>query len=138
MPLITPELAREYQRRAAESRRRKAAIGRAKEPPQDPGAMAAPHATPPATAPDQFNARALARVRAQMERVLDATDALLARKDAQGQPVAPDPKALDQYASALSRLREVARQLAGEPLPGSLRPEPRKTRESGIKGLLGE
>jgi cell pole-organizing protein PopZ len=137
MPLWDSATARQMQAKSADARRRNAATKRATEPPQEPGAVASPAATPPATGPDQFNARALARVRAQMERVLDATDALLARNDAQGQPVAPDPKALDQYASALSRLREVARQLAGEPLPGSLRPEPAR-KANHLGAMLGE
>jgi hypothetical protein len=64
---------------------------------------------------DDYVARRLARVRAQ----LDTLDDLIAAEMASGKP---DAQRLDRYASAQSRLAVQEQQLAGRPLPGSRRP----------------
>ena len=64
---------------------------------------------------DDYVARRLARVRAQ----LDTLDDLIAAEMASGKP---DAQRLDRYASAQARLATQEQQLAGRPLPGSRRP----------------
>jgi hypothetical protein len=81
-----------------------------------------PHAAQPVTAvaaqttaADDFSSLRLVRVREELTRL----DKLLKAET--------DPVKLDKLASALSRLAEQERQLAGRPLPGSLRPASRPT-----------
>lgn len=57
-----------------------------------------------------FQRTRLSRVRAQLNRL----DRLMMEEQ--------DPAKLDRIASAMSRLSEIERQLAGRPMPGSLRP----------------
>lgn len=106
--LITRETAREYARKANEAKRAK---------------QAALLANPPAPAsdpakPDPYLSAKLGRVRKQIE----AVDKLIES--------ASDPQAVDRFAAALARLYEIERQLAGRPLPGSLRPTGKPTQQS--------
>jgi hypothetical protein len=71
------------------------------------------------TAADDFSSLRLVRVREELTRL----DKLLKAET--------DPVKLDKLASALSRLAEQERQLAGRPLPGSLRPTG-KTMNAGM------
>ena len=64
---------------------------------------------PPPT-DDSYIQKRLHRVRGQIELISDYIDK------------AKDPMEMDKYASALSRLSELERQLANRPLPGSRRP----------------
>ena len=59
---------------------------------------------------DDYTLRRLARVRLQLDRL----DAMIQTET--------DPQRLDRLASAQAKLAEQERQLAGRPLPGSLRP----------------
>jgi hypothetical protein len=63
----------------------------------------------PDTADPYINAR-LSRVREQLDRI----DVMMTKET--------DPQKLDRLASAQAKLAEQERQLAGRPLPGSLRP----------------
>jgi len=76
-------------------------------------------ALPPLQA-DNYTVQKLVRVRVQLARL----DDLLDSED--------DPAKLDRLASAIARLSELERQLAGRPLPGSYRPMPeRSSRNKG-------
>lgn len=101
--LITPETAREYSRKAAEARRAKKA------------ALASAAAPLPPEPPD-YTARRLVRVRKQLARL----DSMIEQET--------DPVRLDRLASAQSRLAIQEQNLAGRPLPGSLRPQPEPKR----------
>ena len=111
---FTPLNARENAAKALASRRanylaaKEAINGQSLQQPPPP-AMAAE-----SPAADQFSRARLARVRAELTRLDDLLKA------------ETDPVKLDKLASALSRLAEQERQLAGRPLPGSLRPGPEK------------
>ncbi len=70
--------------------------------------------TPPSPIADPFPVRLLARTRTRINSLMDAMTA------------ETDPAKIDRLASALARLAELERQLAGRPLPGSLRPSQRK------------
>jgi hypothetical protein len=59
---------------------------------------------------DDYSVRTLARVREQIDQLAD-----MMKKE-------KDPARLDRLAAAFAKLSEVERQLAGRPLPGSLRP----------------
>lgn len=63
--------------------------------------------------PDDFTLVTLSRVRDQMSLLAD-----MMKKE-------KDPARLDRLAAAFGKLAEVERQLAGRPLPGSLRPSNR-------------
>jgi hypothetical protein len=71
---------------------------------------------------DSYVAANLARVRKQLDKVAE----MLLRED--------DPAKIDRLASAQSRLAEQERQLAGRPLPGSLRPnnKPERNRPDAL------
>lgn len=102
---FTRENAREFAARG-NAKKAELAAARLAIPPEPPRA-AEPE---PAPRDDEFSARKLARVREQIERL----DAMLLE--------ATEPQAVDRLASALSRLYEIERLLAGRPLPGSLKP----------------
>ncbi len=72
----------------------------------------------------------LARVRVQLNGIADKINGLVQRNEF-------DAKQLDQLASAFSRLSEIERQLAGRPLPGSLRPTTEKPR-GRMARMLGD
>ena len=79
----------------------------------------APPIPQPAPMPaDNFRDKTLLRVRAQIESLLDD---LSIERDAQKK---------DRLASALGRLNEIERQLAGRPMPGSLKPSSKQSRSS--------
>jgi hypothetical protein len=59
---------------------------------------------------DDFTLRSLSRVRYQLERL----DGMMKTET--------DPARLDRLAAAFGKLSEVERQLAGRPMPGSLKP----------------
>ena len=63
-----------------------------------------------------FPSRTLSRVRAQIETLLDD----LGKER--------DPQRIDRLASALGRLNEIEHQLAGRPMPGSLKPGAKQPR----------
>lgn len=86
-------------------------------PPQGEIAVAADDASP-----DAFLQARLARVRMQLNRL----DTLI--------EIETDPAKIDKLASATARLAEQERQLAGRPLPGSLRPSapPKRTMFDGL------
>lgn len=65
--------------------------------------------------PDDYMLRRLTRVRGQLDRL----DVMMQTET--------DPQKLDRLASAQAKLAEQERQLAGRPLPGSLRPSNRPT-----------
>lgn len=74
----------------------------------------------------------LATVRKQL-------DALDKRMDEQLVKEPLDPLAIDQISRALGRLAEIERQLAGRPMPGSLRPRQAKDeRRRGGKSDLSD
>ena len=75
-----------------------------------------PAIAPAATPEDGFAAKTLVRVRRQIESLLDD---LSIERDAQKK---------DRLASALGRLNEIERQLAGRPMPGSLKPSAKQPR----------
>ena len=64
----------------------------------------------PLPADNSYSERRLSRVRNQIESLSDMLD----KED--------DAQKLDRLASAIARLSEIERQLAGRPLPGSRRP----------------
>jgi len=70
-------------------------------------------------AQDSFAGKTLGRVRKQIALVQDAID---------GSIDSGESKQLKEYTDALSRLAEIERQLAGRPLPGSLRPKQEKSK----------
>ena len=70
---------------------------------------------------DCFAGKTLGRVRRQIALVQDAID---------GSIESGESKQLKEYTDALSRLAEIERQLAGRPLPGSLRPDKPKTKRT--------
>jgi hypothetical protein len=76
---------------------------------------ASPAMAAEAPATDDFSRARLACVRKQLNRIDDMMK------------TETDPAKLDKLASALSRLAEQERQLAGRPLPGSLRPKEPKS-----------
>jgi hypothetical protein len=45
---------------------------------------------------------------------------------------ATEPNAVDRLATALAKLSELERTLAGRPLPGTLKPEPAKSKELSL------
>ena len=118
VPLITCELAREYQRRAALARRRNGATLPQIAPPQEPQDSA----TAPARAGDAFLRERLKRVRAQLDRI----DAMLATET--------DVAKLDRLAAASSRLEEQERRLSDRSLPAVRRVSPPPARAG--KSLL--
>lgn len=67
----------------------------------------------PLTPPDSYTGDRLSRVRSQLDRL----DVMMQTET--------DPQRLDRLASAQAKLAEQERQLAGRPLPGSLRPSNR-------------
>jgi len=121
MPQFTRETAREAQRKSAESRRANRMAGGQEKP------QAAPQ-NPPA---DEFVSVRLARVRTQLNGIADKIDVVVKRDEF-------DAKQLDQLASAFSRLSEIERQLAGRPLPGSLRPAAEKPRRGAGSRVFGD
>ena len=111
MALFTRENAREMSAKANYVRWHK----------PDPEPKPEPKAETPAIAPavipeDGFAGKTLARVRKQIESLLDC----LSKED--------DPQRIDRLASALGRLNEIERQLAGRPMPGSLKPSSKPAR----------
>jgi hypothetical protein len=82
-----------------------------------------------------FPKKQLLRVRRQLELLAAQTMDELQKQ----QPEKPDAQRLDRLASATARLSEVERQLAGRPMPGSLRPRAAKEeRRRGGKSDLSE
>ena len=79
--------------------------------------LAAEHLTE--LAQDSFAGKTLGRVRKQIALVQDAIDGAIENGES---------KQLKEYTDALSRLAEIERQLAGRPLPGSLRPKQEKSK----------
>ena len=77
-----------------------------------------PAIAPAAIPEDGFADKTLVRVRKQIESLLDD---LSIERDAQKK---------DRLASALGRLNEIERQLAGRPIPGSLKPSSKQSRSS--------
>ena len=72
----------------------------------------------PAQQTEAYIAKRLVRVRKQ----IDLLSAMLEEEQ--------DPNKIDRLASAIAKLSELERQLAGRPLPGSLKPSsPRSTRQ---------
>ena len=95
-PFITSENARELQRLGVEARLARQKL-------QEERLKLAEESL-------DFPSRTLSRVRAQIETLLDD----LGKER--------DPQRIDRLASALGRLNEIERQLAGRPMPGSLKP----------------
>lgn len=102
-------------KRSWEKRRAKAAAFKTVAP--LPAISAMPNA--PALEDGGYSARTLTRVRKQVKLVQDAIDKAL---------MAEEAKPLKDFTDALSRLAEIERQLAGRPLPGSLRPKQEKSK----------
>jgi hypothetical protein len=111
---FTPLTARENAAKALASRKANYLAAKATKNGQSlqPPSTSVLAAETPAT--DEFSRARLARVRAQLNRIDDLLEAEV------------DPQRLDKLASAQSRLAEQERQLAGRPLPGSLRPTAEK------------
>jgi hypothetical protein len=93
--------------RSAQARKERAAA-KLLEPPK-------PQPVPELEPARDYEARRLHRTRAQLEILASLIDREMARRH-------PDPAKLDKFASALERLEEVERKMAGRPLPGSLKP----------------
>lgn len=70
---------------------------------------------------DTFPAKILSRVRKQIASVMDSLEQALTDPE-------PDSKRCKDMSDCLSRLAELERQLAGRPLPGSMRPSAAKVR----------
>lgn len=102
MPFITAENAAELARKSHEAKRAKAERVQAE--------VNEALKQQVATDSTDFISQRLSRVRAQLVRL----DALASQED--------DPKRIREYADATSRLQEQERQLAGRPLPGTLKP----------------
>ena len=101
-PFITSENARELQRLGVEARLARQKL-------QEERLKLAEESL-------DFPSRTLSRVRAQIETLLDD----LGKER--------DPQRIDRLASALGRLNEIERQLAGRPMPGSLKPSAKQPR----------
>lgn len=104
---LTPEKAREAAIRSHNARR----LAKLVQPTKQPSTQeqSTEHAQPA----DAFTLVTLSRVRDQMSLLAD-----MMKKE-------KDPARLDRLAAAFGKLAEVERQLAGRPLPGSLRPSNR-------------
>lgn len=114
-PKFTPEQAREAALKSHEAQRmRKLALTLAQ--PADPA-----HDLAPKAKPDDYMLRRLTRVRGQLDRL----DEMMRTE--------MDPQKLDRIASAQAKLAEQERQLAGRPLPGSLRPTGKQSAASMIE-----
>ncbi len=108
MALITPQTAKEMAARSHQARNERIEKLRIAANPV------------PLPADDSYVQRRLYRVREQIEML----STMLDNED--------DPQRIDRLASALARLSETERQLAGRPLPGSLKPSsPRQQRQVG-------
>lgn len=107
--MITPENAREFQRLGV-MRRKQNQRELAEKELQAAIALIAP------VVPDDYIATKLVRVRQHLARMDDLLES------------ERDPHAIDRLASAMSKLSEIERILAGRPLPGSRKPsaEPRR------------
>ena len=82
-------------------------------------------ATEPAQIADDYISKKLLRVRKQLARL----DDLLDEED--------EPALIDRLASAIGRLSEIERNLAGRPLPGSRKPAPdRPDRRQSRTGIM--
>jgi len=112
----TAEQAREYQAKAVEARAKNTAIRESER--QLAAAVE--------QLQNDFPKSRLARVRSQLIR-LD----LMMEKET-------DPQRLDRIASAQVRLAEHERQLAGRPMPGSLRPSRPGRRQSHLAAPVGD
>ena len=121
MPLITAETAREYQSRAAESRRRNRQAGGNGEPQDRPLS---------ADDMDEFRVERLACTRAQIE----AVDSAISKEFAK--PEGVDALNVERLARAKVALVDVEMLLRREPKPGCLRPTDKPAR-SGIAAELG-
>ncbi len=103
MALLDTQTAKELAAKSHEARRRNKELREAEQHmPQPEPQIAQPK-------PDYISDR-LARVRTQIDMLSDMLEA------------EEDPNKLDRLANAISRMSELERQLAGRPLPGSLKP----------------
>lgn len=109
MPLITPQTAAELAAKSHEARRRNKELREQSDTEPQPIPQTEPIAL-------DFAAQRLSRVRTQLDRI----DALAAEET--------DPKQLKFLADAAGRLQEQERQLAGRPLPGTLKPSAKPPR----------
>lgn len=109
MALFTPETAADMAKRSWESRR----LAEAERLKAEQEAAANPQPAPETL---DFAKQRLIRVRTQLDRL----DAMAAEE--------LDTKRLKELADATSRLQEQERQLAGRPLPGTLKPSQAKQR----------
>ena len=106
MALITRETARTMAAKSAEARR----LRPLKAVPPGFKIVRADYPVP-LPRDDSYVERRLARVRDQLQRL----DGFLGEEE--------DPQKIDRLASAIARMSELERQLAGRPLPGSRRPK---------------
>jgi hypothetical protein len=126
MPVFTAQTARENAAKSHAARRANAlAVKEANiallQPPQSATAIAG--VLPDG---DAYAGAMLLCTRAQINRL----DGMLSKKT--------DPREIDHLVSAIRKLSEIERQLAGRPLPGSLRPPNKPPTRSGAAFMLDD
>lgn len=128
---ITAETARELQRRSVQKRQQNVQLLRqqVKELENRPPEIIVVASSPGSNSTEPFQVETLSVTRAQMR---------LVQKRIEEAAEAGDSKGCKEWTDALSRLAELERQLAGRPMPGSLKPTAPKRRAVDIAPQAAE